>query len=485
MTPVITLFDAIARNPLYRLSAPVSLTMNRSEHWAIVGKNGAGKSLLTDTLIGKIPLLFANVPQFCFPGSIHVNPLDAIQYIIFRDAYDTDNNYYYQKRWNSQDADTSPYVRELLDISLADDLLQDLMSQFDVTSLLNKRLVQLSSGELRKMQLIKALLKRPSLLVVDNPFIGLDAVARLQFTEFLSKLASSTTIQLIVILPRTDVIPDFITHVVSVENRVCRGKVSREEFMKSNAAELIDNPLDKQQIDLLQTLSKEAFSRSSEVIRMNDVSVAYGEHTLLHGINWVVKQGEKWAVTGRNGTGKSTLLSLLCADNPQAYACDIHLFGRKRGTGETIWDIKKRIGYLSPEMHRAYLKNLPVIDIVASGFNDSVGMYRHASPQELQSCRAWLEVFGLTALEHSNFLQLSSGEQRLILLVRAFVKSPELLILDEPFHGLDEYNVALAGEIIGRYSSLPGKTLIMVSHYEDEFPSCITHKLSLNRSESV
>ena len=95
---------------------------------------------------------------------------------------------------------------------------------------------------------------------------------------------------------------------------------------------------------------------SEEVVKLNKVSIRYGDRTILKELDWTVRRGEKWALSGENGAGKSTLLSLVCADNPQSYACDISLFGRKRGTGESIWEIKKHIGYVSPEMHRAYLK---------------------------------------------------------------------------------------------------------------------------------
>ena len=188
-------------------------------------------------------------------------------------------------------------------------------------------------------------------------------------------------------------------------------------------------------------------------------------------------------MTGDNGSGKSTLLSLICADNPQSYACDISLFGRKRGTGESIWEIKKHIGYVSPEIHRAYLKNMPAIDIVASGLHDSVGLYVRPKPEQRGICEHWMEVFGIGDLKDRSFLQLSSGEQRLVLLARAFVKDPDLLILDEPLHGLDTRNRAHVKGIIEAFCKHPDKTLIMVSHYQDEFPACITHRLHLKKEK--
>ena len=179
------------------------------------------------------------------------------------------------------------------------------------------------------------------------------------------------------------------------------------------------------------------------------------------------------------GAGKSTLLSLVCADNPQGYAADIRLFGHQRGSGESIWDIKRHIGYVSPELHRAYSHNIPAIDVVASGLHDSVGLYRRARQEERQTCLLWMGIFGIEPLAERAFLTLSSGEQRLCLLARAFVKDPELLILDEPLHGLDTANRRRVGVIIEAFCQRSHKTLVMVTHYPEELPSCITNTLHL------
>jgi molybdate transport system ATP-binding protein len=199
-------------------------------------------------------------------------------------------------------------------------------------------------------------------------------------------------------------------------------------------------------------------------------------------MNWDVNAGEKWALSGDNGSGKSTLLSLICADNPQSYACDISLFGYRRGSGESIWDIKKRIGYVSPEMHRGYQKNLPAIDIVASGLHDSVGLYKRPQPEQMSICEWWMDIFGIAGLKDKSFMQLSSGEQRICLLARAFVKDPELLILDEPLHGLDTFNRRRVKRIVEAFCRRRDKTLIMVTHYDNELPATVTDTLTLQRN---
>ena len=191
---------------------------------------------------------------------------------------------------------------------------------------------------------------------------------------------------------------------------------------------------------------------------------------------------EKFIQKYANGSGKSTLLSLVCADNPQAYANDIVLFGRKRGSGESIWDIKHHIGYVSPEMHRAFLRDYPAIEVVASGLHDAVGLYKRPRPEQMAICEFWMDVFGVRQYRDVSMLKLSSGEQRLVLLARAFVKDPSLLILDEPLHGLDLMNRRLVKDVIETFCQRRNKTLIMVTHYQEEFPNCIdktktlTHK---------
>jgi molybdate transport system ATP-binding protein len=222
-------------------------------------------------------------------------------------------------------------------------------------------------------------------------------------------------------------------------------------------------------------------SQSDVVVEMNKVSIRYGERTILRGLDWVIRKGERWALCGQNGSGKSTLLSLICADNPQSYACDIKLFGNQRGHGESIWEIKRRIGYVSPEMHRSYMRNIPTINVVASGLKDTVGLYIRANESEKNQCLKWMRLFGIEHLAQRSFLTLSSGEQRLALVARAFVKCPELLILDEPLHGLDNNNRQLVKNIIEAYCQDKSKTLIMVTHYEEELPECITKRKTLEK----
>ena len=473
----------VARNPLVRLAQPVSLDFLAGEHIAIVGPNGSGKSLLVDMLTGKYPLREGEL-AYDFSPSTTKTVYDNIKYIAFRDTYGSvDANYYYQQRWNTHDQEDTPEVRDLLGEVKNDVLTQQLFKLFRIEPMLDKKIILLSSGELRKFQLAKTLLTAPRILIMDNPFIGLDASTRELLFNLLNGLAHMDSLQIILILSMMDDIPSFITHVVPVDNMIVGEKMEREMYMQAFHMQDFVAPMENLQQRILDLPYGNTSYTSEEVIKLNKVSIRYDDRTILKELDWTILRGEKWALSGENGAGKSTLLSLVCADNPQSYACDISLFGRKRGTGESIWEIKKHIGYVSPEMHRAYLKNLPAIEIVASGLHDSIGLYKRPREEQMAVCEWWMDIFGISALRDKPFLQLSSGEQRLALLARAFVKDPELLILDEPLHGLDTYNRRRVKKIIEAFCYRRDKTMIMVTHYENELPGTITNHLYLKRNQ--
>ena len=215
------------------------------------------------------------------------------------------------------------------------------------------------------------------------------------------------------------------------------------------------------------------------LLEAKKLGISFGGLRAVDDFNISIEKGELYGLIGPNGAGKSTLLSLIYADNPQSYANTLYLFDRKRGSGESIWDIKKRIGYVSPEMHLFYMENVPTLNIVGSGFFDSIGLYRKCTEEQQSIALAWMRVFGIEELKDRSFLTLSSGEQRLALLARAFVKDPDLIILDEPLHGLDISNKRKAVRIIEQFCERPGKTLIYVTHYPHELPSCVDKRFEL------
>jgi len=447
---------------------------------AIVGRNGSGKTQYIEQLRKQLAS-------------------DRVRYIAFSDSYgpNVDGQYYLQLRWNQHDIDhETPTAGELLqraylmtgeDTPERRQLRNQLYELFHIEPLLDKYIITLSSGELRKFQLTKTLFANPKLLIIDNPFVGLDAETRNQLKQLLLMLATERNIEIMLVLSKTDGVPEYVTKVLDFGE----GNHGAFETFESYEDYKVHEANFPVPAHVLPPVKYEAILSLPDhhndyccqrVIEMHNVSVRYGERTILKDLNWTVMNGERWALSGQNGSGKSTLLSLVCADNPQSYACDITLFDRPRGSGESIWDIKKHIGYVSPEMHRSYKRNLPSIRIVASGLMDSVGLYAIPHEQDYDKCRFWLDVFGIGELADRPFLQLSSGEQRLVLLARAFVKDPQLLILDEPLHGLDLWNRRLVKDVIETFCQRQGKTMIMVTHYEEELPDVITNKLVLARN---
>ena len=488
MMKTIEITNARARKPEWSMAEPVNFSLDEGEHIAIVGRNGAGKSMFVDMITGRHPA-FPDMVKYAFD-----EPYNNLKHISFRDTYggDNDKTYFLQQRWNQMEIDEeTPTVGSKLEeaYQLAGEdtperrtLQQHIYELFHLEGLLDKYIILLSSGELRKYKLAASLFTKPKVLIMENPFIGLDAETRDQLKALLAMLAKEQGLQIILVLAKTDEIPEFITHVVEVRDMVVMPKVELSAWEAhgeiggvAHRGQSPCNPLRYSQE------GQSPCAPSAEVIRFNKVSIRYGERTILRELDWTVRQGEHWALSGQNGSGKSTLLSLVCADNPQGYACDISLFGHKRGSGESIWDIKRHIGYVSPEMHRSYKQNIPAIQIVASGLKDTVGLYVRANDEEKEQCRKWLRKLGVGHLAERNFMEMSSGEQRLVLLARAFVKEPDLLILDEPLHGLDDYNRRMVKDLVDEYCQDPAVTLIYVTHYQEELPQCIDHSIYLER----
>jgi molybdate transport system ATP-binding protein len=295
-------------------------------------------------------------------------------------------------------------------------------------------------------------------LVLDNPFLGLDEAARLVLKKVINSLIEAADTeggqQIILICNYVEEIPEMMTHILWLDNFKIKGT-----FKLSEGAQIqfSDFQLDK---DLPVFTSK--IGKSFDIaVKMTNVNVKYDDKQVLQNLDWTIKKGEKWALLGGNGSGKSTLLSLMYGDHPQAYANDITLFDRKRGSGESIWDIKKRIGYVSPELHLYFTKNISNFDFCTEGGQKSTRLTKQL-----------FNYYDFKHLIHRNFQEISFGEQRLVLLIRALVQDADLLILDEPFQGLDSYKIGLSKALLNEVCH--DKTLIFVTHYKGEIPSIVS-----------
>lgn len=475
---LIEINSAIPRIEQLVFTHPINWTIKKDENWAIVGSNGAGKTLLIDILTGKHALKSGSIKTV---NNERIS--SVVKSVAFSDIYsivDTQNSYY-QQRWNTSCEAEAPLVKSLFEKG-EKSWVERLVSAFGIEDLIDKEINLLSSGELRKTLIVRSLLSKPRILVLDNPFIGLDTKSRISLNDLFKNLSDLNSIQIVLLVSDPRDIPDMVTNILPVKDKTLLEPLSREQFIANK--DTINNLFEKKETivlnDIVGSVSNDNISFENALVFKN-IHIKYGNRSILKDLNWQIKKGEKWALLGENGSGKSTLLSLVAGDNPQAYANDITLFDRKRGTGESIWDIKKRIGYISPEMHLYYLKNVPCIDVVSSGFFDTIGLYKKCNEEQKRIATQWMKLFGIKNIKDQSFIQISTGEQRLALLARVFVKNPDLLILDEPLHGLDIESKKRIKRIIEDFCTSE-KSLIYVTHYEEEIPDIVTKRLILKKT---
>ncbi len=443
-------------------------TIAPGEHWALTGPSGSGKTVLAHTLLG----------QHFFTGKITL-PIQRTAIVEQQHRFRNrpgSTELYYQQRFNASDADqTITVAQELADAGWPepDTALIELLH---IHPLLQKPLIQLSNGENKRVQLAVALLNTPDFLILDNPFLGLDVEGRATLHDIINKLPQKSIHLLLITSPHE--LPAAITHVAQLGNGkwVYRGeKAGFDPGDQPHHIRLDTDILEDLRVTAADTLD------FTFAIRMIDTTIRYGENTILKDINWAVRKGEKWNLSGPNGAGKSTLLSLITADNPQAYANEIWLFDRRRGTGETIWDIKKKIGFVSPELHLYFDTGATTAAVIASGLFDTIGLFRTLNEDQEAVVENWIQLLSLQPFRNRRLAQLSTGQQRMVLLARALIKNPPLLILDEPCQGLDEQQTAYLRDIVTTLCETFGTTLIYVSHYQQELPACIDHWLRLDK----
>ncbi|WP_220233886.1 ATP-binding cassette domain-containing protein [Apibacter sp. ESL0432] len=479
MNTMVELDNIIPKKEFAKFSTPINWKIAPTQHWAVIGPNGAGKSLLIDILLGKYALQEGKINY-----TKKFNHLsDFIKIVAFKNihALSKTQNSYYQQRWNKGLEDETPQVKDLLFKNTDLQWMEYLISLVGIEDLMEKNIDLLSSGELRKFLIIQSLSTKPEILILDNPYIGLDTKARQVLDQILLNLKNLQNLQVIVLISNIADISPIITHVLPINNKTLFPSKTSQEFFEDKKLQNELFPHFNYELKKLPYPSNQPKEISyNYALQLNNLNIRYGNRTILKNISWKVKKGEKWALSGPNGSGKSTLLSVIAADNPQAYANDILLFDKKRGTGESIWDIKKHMGYISPEMHLYYQKNVTCLEVVGSGFFDTIGLYRKCDQEQIKVSLQWMEILGIEKLKNSSFLSISTGEQRLVLLARVFVKNPSLVILDEPLHGLDMNNKFRVLQIIEKFCD-PSKALIYVTHYKEELPSLINHELSLTK----
>ncbi|WP_139958157.1 ATP-binding cassette domain-containing protein [Flavicella sediminum] len=355
---------------------------------------------------------------------------------------------------------TTGYKRTLLTYSLAtlkhlieDEVKRD-VSIFEVKN--GQSLRSMSSGE-RKRALLQYLLSLDSkFLIVENVFDNLDVENRKLIEALLMEAAKK--ISIIQVVARQDELLPFIKDFFVVENAkdIVPYKKAIESFFEEKTKIFDDFSIPK-------TTTKYAYAYNT-FVKLQDVSVSFYEKKVLGNISWEIKLGEFWQLIGANGTGKTTLLSLITGDSHKAYGQNIVLFDKLKGTEENVWEIKQKIGYFTPNITELFNRRHSVLHMVLSGFYDSIGLYIKPLDIHVKLAKEWLELMQLTDLANKTFCTLTMSQQRMVLIARAMVKHPPLLILDEPTSGLDKDSIAIIVALINKIAKETRTTIIYVSH---------------------
>ena len=445
------------------------LTLKPHDLIVLIGQNGSGKSAIARALAGELKLLSGTAPQ-----GVHTELVSfEKQQQLFEADYDMRNT-------------DNGTAKEEIGIT-GEDLLQGLdvksvneaIIALNAAALIKRPIRTLSGGEGRRMLLIKALGAKPDFLIFDTPFDALDVATRKNLLEIIDYVHRNYELPIVLIVNRPDEIPQDLTALgiiadLSIVKLDSKEKIEQDEEARTllfcGNLEMQDLPKAPGKLALLPL-------RDGPLVSLKHVNITYNR-PVLQDLTFTVNPGEHWQITGPNGAGKSTLLSLITGDNPLVYVNDVTVCGIKRGSGESIWDIKKYFGYVSGSLHLDYRVSAPVINVVLSGFYDSIGLYQHPGDEELKLARQWLKLINLANKEHVSFKTLSFGQQRLLLIVRALVKNPPLLILDEPLQGLDAYGRALVRGFLTYFMEHGRTSLLFVSHHQEDAPSGITHRLS-------
>lgn len=442
--------------------------------WAIMGASGSGKSALAAAVAGAGELYSGSVDGVVTNAG--VVSLESQAALIERERLRDDSDI-------TDKVSQGTPVRDMLDeVCKNTDLQKEMIRLFRLEPLLERGFRKLSSGETRKVLFTRALTSEPDLLIIDGPFEGLDA----QTVPLVSEILKSVSRKLptLLVINRFDEIPDFVTHIALLEKG--RLKTTAKTSDKP-AIELISQLLHLKTADIEIPAagagdSAPPLKPEDPLVNLRKVSVCYTDNLVFEDLDWRIEPGQHWQLTGPNGSGKTSLLNLITGDHPQCYNNDIFVFGYQRGHGESIWDIKQHIGYVSSALQWDYRVSINCKNVIISGFYDSIGLYNKATDVQKAVASQWLQVLGFQKRASQPFNQFSYGDQRLLLIARAMVKHPHLLILDEPCLGLDDMNRQLVLALIEKICGGSETTVIYVNHHADDRIEGIRHYLALDSS---
>jgi molybdate transport system ATP-binding protein len=497
MTPLFTINHVTVRFLNNTLFSNLNFRVNKGEHWALIGESGSGKSALLQTIAGNFNIINGSI-DYCFFEEYLSEKPETIGYLTyhklialvepkhhFRNLSNT-TNFYYQQRYNSFDSEDALTVAQYLTEVLSNQLhagywtFNKVIDILKLSTLCQKQLIKLSNGETKRLMLAAALLKNPILLLLDNPLTGLDVQTRSEFNGILNEIVSAGITIIMATAPFE--IPDSITHIATLEKGAITRAMPIGDYNPAQFTDAQVDQIDKNELSALLNTKPDS-TPYQQIVDMKNVHIQYGPTVILDRVNWQIKPGEHWALLGANGAGKSTLLSLINGDNPQAYANDIVLFDKKRGTGESIWDIKKKIGFVSPELHQYFPTDNSCLQVIESGYYDTLGLFRQSSKEKAEIALRWMKALEIDQYARVLLKSIPASAQRLCLLARALIKNPDLLIFDEPCQGMDAHQQLHFKNLVDTICSLGNVTLIYVTHYQHEIPDSVDKVLRLDKGK--
>ncbi|ROV58046.1 molybdate ABC transporter ATP-binding protein ModF [Vibrio ponticus] len=443
--------------------------IEQGQPWGIFSSEGDIGSMLGDLLCGEIK------PD---SGELHIEgchiaqvSLSEQQRLLEQEIEKDDTDFL-----DRIDQGSSVY-QLIFEVSQDDALTQNLIKALDLSHIAESGFRVLSTGETRRVMLARALAAQPDLVLLDNPFTGLDVEHRASLARYLQALSQS--VQMLITFSRESDMPDWIEQIALFNGGKLDSVMDKQSWDKHPIITQIKSQSEKQSEEMMALIRQHQHSThfDNPIFELKNGKVEYTEKTIFADLNWRIDKGQHWQVKGPNGCGKSTLLGLIFGDHPQCYSNDIHIFGKKRGSGETIWEIKQHIGMVSSALHLQYRVNCSALDVILSGFYDSIGLYTQPSKREINIAKEWLTILHMGQYEKTSFRQLEYGQQRLLLIARAIVKQPTLLILDEPYQGLDYLGRVLVKNTLELIAKENLSQLLYVSHYQEDGLSSIQNYL--------